>query len=83
VFSNDSSADWLLGESPSLLSVWKATAIAASCPTVVSEDSSIVWMSERSVSGALDSVELDVLLLELDELLLELDELPVEPDELP
>lgn len=73
LFSNEVSADWLLGVSPSLASVSKAERIAASSPTVVPEDCSIVRTSLWSVARALESVELDEVdpaeLLELPELL--------------
>jgi hypothetical protein len=70
LFSNDLSADSLVGVSPSVLSVSNAVAIAASWPTVVSEASSIVWTSDLRVATAVASVELDEL-DELDELLSE------------
>jgi hypothetical protein len=54
----------LLGESPSLASVWKAALIAVSWPTAVFEASSIVWMSFRSVWSALASAEFVELLSE-------------------
>jgi hypothetical protein len=72
LFSNDSSADSLLGVSPSLESVLKAARIVASSPIVVPEACSIVRTSLRSVERALESVELDEL-LELPELLEPLD----------
>jgi hypothetical protein len=73
------SADWLLGDSPSLESVSKADRMAASSPTVVPEACSIDKTSLCSVARALESDVLDEL-LELLELLesLELFEEPVE-----
>jgi hypothetical protein len=64
------SADWLLGESPSLESVSKADRMAASSPTVVPEACSIDRTSLCSVARALESDVLDEL-LELLELSLE------------
>jgi hypothetical protein len=78
LFSNDVSADWLVGVSPSLASVSKAERIAASSPTVVPEDSSIFRTSLCSVARALETALLDdeeLLVLEL----LELSELLVLP----
>ena len=68
LFSNDVSADWLLGVSPSLVSVSKAERMAASSPTVVPEPCSIVKTSLCSVARALESDVLDEL-LEVPELL--------------
>jgi hypothetical protein len=59
LFSNDESAEELLGVRPSLLSVWKAARIAVSWPTVVPEASSIVWTSLRSVWRAVVSAVLE------------------------
>jgi hypothetical protein len=67
LFSNDFSADSLLGESPSLASVWKVALIAVSWLTVVFEASSIVCISLRSGWSALVSGEFDELLPELSE----------------
>lgn len=64
--SNDWSAELLLGDSPSLLSVCMATRIAVSSPIVVPEARSIVWMSFLSVLRALDKVELAELVDSLD-----------------
>ena len=59
LFSNESRADWLLGVSPSLVSVSKAERIAASSPTVVPEACSIVRTSLCSVARALESEVLE------------------------
>jgi hypothetical protein len=85
LFSNDWSADRLLGERPSLASVWKAARIAVSSPTVVPEASSIVWTSFRRVCRALVNAEFDELLVEplvVQVEVLESLELLVEPVEL-
>src|SRR5262249_54421348 len=77
--------DRLLGERPSLASVWKAARIAVSSPTVVPEASSIVWTSFRRVCRALVNAEFDELLVEplvVQIELLESLELLVEPVEL-
>jgi hypothetical protein len=81
-FSNDLSAESLLGERPSLWSVWKAARMAVNWPTVVLEASSIFWMSLWSVWRALVSAEFEELLVEPLELLVELVELLVELVEL-
>ena len=59
LFSNDVSADWLLGVSPSLASVSKADRMAASSPTVVPEACSIDRTSLCSVDRALETDVLD------------------------
>ena len=56
VFSNVLSAEALLTVRPSVESVWKAVAIAASWPMVVSDEDSIFRMSDLSVDRALESV---------------------------
>jgi hypothetical protein len=66
------SADWLLGVSPSLLSVSKAERIAASSETVVPEAFSIARTSLCSVARAVESEVLD------DDELLEVLVLPLE-----
>jgi hypothetical protein len=58
-FSNDVSADWLLGASPSLVSVSKAERIAASFPTVVADACSIDRTSLCSVATAVESEVLE------------------------
>lgn len=67
LFSNDWSAERLLGESPSLANVWNAARTAVNSPTVVPEASSIVWTSFRSVCKALVNAEFDASVVALPE----------------